>query len=653
MLFADLVGHTSRSDGADPEDVRDVLREYYRAVKATIERFGGVVEKFIGDAIMAVFGSPVARGDDAERAVRAALAIPGIIEQLNETSPHPDLEIHLAVNTGEAVVTIEPGSPDGDLLVAGDVVNTASRLQGAAPPGRVLIGEETFRATRRVIRSEPVPAVAAKGKREPIPAWMAIEALVPLSVRPAEMTFVGRERESDLVRDTWSRAVAERRPHLVTILGEAGIGKTRLAEELSFDVKATGGQAFHVRELPYEQSSGYETFVQLVHEVAGIFGSDPNPVATAKLEASLDHLGLVDPALVQLLSVFARTPEAVADDRRSLFEAARRYVEALASRTGTLIVFEDVHWAHPSTLDLITSLAGRARDAPILFLALARPELLDLRPAWGGGLSSSTTMRLEPLPPAAAHWLAAGLVGEGRPELAERIELAASGNPLFIEEMAAWMLERDGTDDELPTTVRAMIAARLDALPREERDVLFDASVVGKVFWAGPLASLRPDEADLDEILGSLERRDLIRLERASAVEGDDEYTFRHILIRDVAYATIPRRARRERHEAVARYVEEAAPDAAAVAAILAYHWREAGDPERAVTYLLIAAERAEQAWAYPEAVALYEDALGLIPKNDDRRRSIGLRRSVAGIRHEHTVMDEEQLKRLAADGSS
>ena len=312
MLFADLVGHTSRSDGADPEDVRDVLREYYRAVKATIERFGGVVEKFIGDAVMAVFGSPVARGDDAERAVRAALAIPGIIEQLNETSPHPDLEIHLAVNTGEAVVTIEPGSPDGDLLVAGDVVNTASRLQGAAPPGRVLIGEETFRATRRVIRSEPVPAVAAKGKREPIPAWMAIEALVPLSVRPAEMTFVGRERESDLVRDIWSRAVAERRPHLVTILGEAGIGKTRLAEELSFDVKATGGQAFHVRELPYEQSSGYETFVQLVHEVAGIFGSDPNPVATAKLEASLDRLGLVDPALVQLLSVFARTPEAVA-----------------------------------------------------------------------------------------------------------------------------------------------------------------------------------------------------------------------------------------------------------------------------------------------------------------------------------------------------
>ena len=651
VLFADLVGHTSRSDGADPEDVRDVLREYYRAVKATIERFGGVVEKFIGDAVMAVFGSPVARGDDAERAVRAALAIPRIIEQLNASSPHPDLEIHMAVNTGEAVVTIDPGSPDGDLLVAGDVVNTASRLQGAAPPGRVLIGEETFRATRRVIRSEPVPAVAAKGKREPIPAWVAIEALVPLAVRPAQMPFVGRDGESGLVRDIWSRAVAERRPHLVTILGEAGIGKTRLAEELSFDVKETGGQAFHVRELPYEQSSGYETFVQLVHEVAGIFESDPNPVAMAKLEASLDHLGLADPALVQLLSVFARTPEAVADDRRSLFEAARRYVEALASTTGTLIVFEDVHWAHPSTLDLITSLAGRARDAPIVFLALARPELLDLRPAWGGGLSSSTTMRLEPLPAASAHWLAAGLVGE-EPEIAQRIELAASGNPLFIEEMAAWMLERDGTDDELPTTVRAMIAARLDALPREERDVVFDASVVGKVFWAGPLASLRPDQGDLDEILGSLERRDLIRMERASAVEGDREYTFRHMLIRDVAYATIPRRARRERHEAVARYVEEAAPDTAAVAAILAYHWREAGDPERAVTYLLIAAERAEQAWAYPEAVALYEDALGLIPKNDDRRRSIGLRRSVAGIRHEHTVMDEEQLKRLAADGS-
>ncbi len=653
VLFAALVGHTSRSDGADPEDVRDVLREYYRAVKATIERFGGVVEKFIGDAVMAVFGTPVARGDDAERAVRAALAIPQVIEQLNEASPHPDLEIHLAVNTGEAVVTIEPGSPDGDLLVAGDVVNTASRLQGAAPPGRVLIGEETFRATRRVIRSEPVPAVTAKGKREPIPAWMAIEALVPLAIRPPQMTFVGREGESGFVRDIWHRAVSERRPHLVTILGEPGIGKTRLAEELSFEVKASGGQAFHVRELPYEQSSGYEAFVQLVREVAGIFESDPNPVAMAKLEASLEHLGLVDPAMVQLLSVFARTPEAVADDRRSLFEAARRYVEALASEDGTLIVFDDVHWAHPSTLDLITSLAGRAREAPILFLALSRPELLDLQPAWGGGLSASTTMRLEPLPPDAAHWLAAGLVGEEQPELAERIETAASGNPLFIEEMAAWMLERDGDADDLPTTVRAMIAARLDALPREERNVLFDASVVGRVFWMGPLTSLRPDDGDLDEVLGSLERRDLIRMERISSVEGDREYAFRHILIRDVAYGTIPRRVRRERHEAVARYIEEAAPDTAAVAAILAYHWREAGDSERAVTNLLIAAERAEQAWAYPEAVASYEDALSLIPKDDDRRRSIGLRRTVAGIRHEHTVMEEEQLKRLAADGSA
>ena len=653
VLFADLVGHTSRSDGADPEDVRDVLREYYRAVRATIERYGGVVEKFIGDAVMAVFGTPVARGDDAERAVRAALAIPKIIEQLNETSSYPDLEIHMAVNTGEAVVTIEPGSPDGELLVAGDVVNTASRLQSAAPPGQVLIGEETFRATRRAIRSEPVPPVSAKGKREPVPAWMAIEALVPLAVRPAQMTFIGRDSESGLIRDIWSRAVTERRPHLVTILGEAGIGKTRLAEEISFDVKASGGQAFHVRELPYEQSSGYETFVQLIREVAGIFESDASPVAMSKLEASLDRLGLEDPALVQLLSVFVRTPEAVADDRRSLFEAARRYVEALASAGGTLIVFEDVHWAHPSTLDLITSLAGRAREVPVLFLALSRPELLDLRPAWGGGLSSSTTMRLEPLPSAAAHWLAAGLVGEGQSELAERIETAASGNPLFIEEMAAWMLERDGGSDDLPTTVRAMIAARLDVLPREERDVLFDASVVGKVFWMGPLASLRADDGDLDEILGSLERRDLIRMERTSSVEGDREYAFRHILIRDVAYATIPRRARRDRHEAVARYIEDSAPDTSAVATILAYHWREAGDTERAVTYLLTAAERAEQAWAYPEAVELYEDALSLFPKDDDeRRRSIGLRRTVAGIRHEHTVMEEEQLKRLAGDGS-
>jgi class 3 adenylate cyclase len=651
VLFVDLVGHTSRSDGADPEDVRDILRAYYEAVKATIERFGGVVEKFIGDAVMAVFGTPIARGDDAERAVIAALAIPGVIEDLNRTSSFPDLEVHVAVNTGEAVVTLDPASADGAVLVAGDVVNTASRLQSAAPPGTILVGEETHRAIRRSIRCEPVDPVVAKGKSEPIPAWAAVEVVSPLAVRPAVLTFVGRDAELGLLRNVWTRVVGERRPHLVTILGEPGIGKSRLADELAADVRPSGGQTFTVRELPYEQSSGHEAFAQLVRQIAGIFESDPAPVVQAKLGEAVGRLGVSDPELLRLLSVFAGSPEAVADDRRALFDAARRLVEALAADEPTLIVFDDVHWAHPSTLDLLTSLSSRTGDAPVLFLALARPELLDLRPTWGGGLSSATTIALEPLPAAAAHWLVSGLVPDQDPEMAARIETTAGGNPLFIEELAASMTEGTARGDALPTTVRAMIAARLDALPREERHLLFDASVIGTSFWAGPLGSLGGATDGIDDILESLERRDLIRAARTSTVEGEREYRFRHILIRDVAYATLPRRIRRERHEAVARYIEGSAPDVSAVAAILAHHWLEAGDTERAIGYLRTAAEHAEKTWAYPEAVELYEKALSLIPKDDQaRRRAIGLRRTVAGVRYEHEVMEEEQLKRLAAE---
>jgi class 3 adenylate cyclase/tetratricopeptide (TPR) repeat protein len=651
VLFVDLVGHTDRSDGADPEDVRDILREYYRAVKATIERFGGVVEKFIGDAVMAVFGTPIARGDDAERAVTAALAIPGIIDELNRASSFPDLEVHVAVNTGEAVVTLDPGSADGEVLVAGDVVNTAARLQSGAPPGSVLVGEETHRAIRRSIRCEPAPSVVAKGKRDPIPAWTAIEVVSPLAVRPAVLTFVGRDAELGLLRNVWDRVVGERRPHLVTILGEPGIGKTRLADELAAGVRSSDGQAFSVRELPYEQSAGYEAFAQLMREIAGIFESDQSVVVQTKLAEALERLGLTDPDMMQLLSVFARTPEAVADDRRSLFDAARLLVETLAADRATLIVFDDVHWAHPSTLDLLTSLSSRTSDAPLMFLALSRPELLDLRPTWGGGLSSATTIALEPLPAAAAHWLVAGLVPDQDPAVTARIETTAGGNPLFIEELAAWMAEGAVDRDALPTTVRAMIAARLDALPREERQVLFDASVFGTAFWIGPLGSLGTAGDGLDDILDSLERRDLIRAERTSTVEGDREYRFRHMLIRDVAYATLPRKIRRERHGSVARYIEDAAPDVSSVAAILAYHWLEAGDVERSIGYLRAAAELAEKTWAYPEAVELYEKALQLIPKDDqERRRAIGLRRTVAGVRYEHAVMEEQQLKRLAMD---
>ena len=305
-------------------------------------------------------------------------------------------------------------------------------------------------------------------------------------------------------------------------------------------------------------------------------------------------------------------------------------------------------------LDLIDSLAARIKDAPILLLCLSRPELLDIRAAWGGGQSSSFTIRLDPLAAEDAHALAVQLTSSLQGDVAAQIEVTAGGNPLFIEELSAWVAE-GGDSEILPTTVRAMIAARLDALPKEERSVLNDAAVVGKVFWRGVLGGLSDAGDGLESALESLESRDLIRAEVSSKVEGDREYEFRHILIRDVAYATLTRGARRDRHQVVATYFERTMPETDGIAAILAHHWKEAGDPARAVGYLLSAAERAERGWANAEAVALYEEALSLIPRSEDaRRRAIGLRRSVAAFRYEHSVLDEETLRRAGrADPAS
>jgi len=649
VVFADLVGYTARSETTDAEDVRELLEHYYQRVSVEIERFGGFVQKFIGDAVMAVFGAPVARGDDAERAVRAALQIPVAVDALNAEIPDTELRVRVGVNTGEAVVELDPSS-ESTVIVIGDMVNTASRLQSAAPPGRVLVGEETYRITHRSIRYESVEPIVAKNKKDPVPAWLAVEPLTEISQRPIGTPFLGRTSELELLTDVWGRAVSGRRVHLVTVLGDPGIGKSRLGAELSSRVQASGGRTFQVRELPYAQSSGYEAFGQLVKDVAGIFELDAEGAAGGKLERSLERLGLGDAEVVERLSVFVGTGVAPAEDRREVFDAARSFIEALAREQPTLLVFDDIHWAQPSMLDLIDSLAARTRDAPILLLCLARTELLDARPMWGGGQASSFTIRLDPLAAEDSHALAAQLTTSFADAVAAQIEVTAGGNPLFIEELSAWVAE-GGDQQGLPNTVRAMIAARLDVLPKEERSVVNDAAVVGKVFWRGVLGGLGTGEDALDTILESLESRDVIRTEAFSKVEGDREYEFRHILIRDVAYATLTRGARRDRHKAVATYFEEKIPDRDSIAAILAYHWKEAGDPERAVGYLLAAAERAELGWANAEAVALYEEALSLIPRDEDaRRRSIGLRRSVAAFRYEHSVVDEETLRRAARE---
>jgi class 3 adenylate cyclase/tetratricopeptide (TPR) repeat protein len=631
VLFVDLVGSTARADRADPEDVRDVLQMYQREAKECVEQYGGVLEKFIGDAVMAVFGAPVAHGDDAERAVRAGLRVLEGIGRLN--AEHDlDLAARAAVNTGEALVSVEHARTGG-ALATGDVVNTASRLQNVAPSGRLIVGEETYRATRNAIRYDELEPVAAKGKADPIGAWLAVEAATGPAERPlGQAPLVGRDRELELLRSVWSRAVAEQRPHLVTLVGPPGIGKSRLCQEATALVSDDGGRILRGRCLPYEEKAGYQSFSRVVYHAAGILESDSPPVARTKLESAIRELVPTDEAgeTARYLSLLlGLAPDDEVPDRGLLFFAARRLVECAALMRPTVFVFEDIHWADGSELDLLSYLGQHVRDAPAMLVATARPELLDAHPTWGSGLVAQTTIPLEPLADDAAEMLASCLVeaaGAGTVD-PTRLVGVAGGNPLFLEELTASVAEI-GDSDELPVTVREAIAARIDALPSSVRDALLSAAVVGKTFWRGVLGAIAR-LTDVDEALHVLEARDFVRRDPSSQLAGDVQFTFKHMLIREVAYATVPRAVRRERHAAVAGYIEDRLAAGETLSTILAYHWREAGEPGRAIPYLLDAADAARRSWAKEALIELYTRAFELAEDEDVRRRIL-LQRGLA-----------------------
>ena len=647
VVFVDLVGFTARSEQLDPEDVRAILTPYYETVKAELESFGGVVEKFIGDAVMAVFGAPTAHGDDPERAVRAALAVRDAVEDLNARHPELDLQIRVAVNTGDAVVALDANPASGEAMVAGDVVNTAARLQQTAAVGTIVVGEETFRATDGAIQYRELDPVSAKGKTEPVGAWQAVGAISPAGERVlSKIPLVGRRRELELLEDLWERATKERRPHLVTILGTPGVGKTRLAQEFLRQVEAGGARAVRGRCLPYREHSAYFAFAGQVKSLAGIYETDELDVAASKLRETVGAL-LGDGQAVEVvnhLSILLGIDQtASAPDRESLFFSARVFIEAVSRDRPTLLVFEDIHWADPSLLDLIEQLAARLQDLPILLLTLARPELLESRP-WGGGLLAYSALPLEPLVGDDARDLAsialATAAENGQSGRAAEIAAAAEGNPLFIEQLAAVMTEGSMTKETaLPSTIRGVLAARLDALPAAERSVLLDAAVVGKTFWRGALERREGKPEELQQALAALERRDLIRRESKSMFEGEEEYTFKHLLIREVAYELLPRAARQERHAEVAHFIEESTPEIGEAAAALGRHWRGAGNLERAVDYYLAAAAEAERGWAKDLAVMYYREALELTPdENADRKRFLRGRLAVAQQAYLHVA---------------
>jgi class 3 adenylate cyclase/tetratricopeptide (TPR) repeat protein len=627
-LFVDLVDSTARADGRDPEETSEQLGLYYRATKGVIERFGGTVEKFIGDAVVAIFGAPVASGDDAERAVRAGLEVMRAIDQLNTAHPGLGLTARAGVNTGEALVAVEANPERGDAFATGDVLNTAARLEAAAPPGRVIVGVETQRASKRAIRYEDLEPIEVKGKRGRLEVWLAVAPILE-GDRPAQAPtpLVGRERELALLTAAWRRVTTELRPELVTVLGEPGIGKSRLAAAFTDIVDAGAGGHLAGRSLPYEEKTGYGASADHVKRMAGILESDPPAAAREKLAATAavllppEEVADVTRYLSLLLGLGTDEPT---DARLPLFFAVRRLLETVAQSEPTVLIFEDLHWADPSQIDLIGHLLVHIRDVPILFLALARPEFSD-RGSWAGARAAQTTIPLEPLSTGTATTLATALSASLSEDSCLRIVETAGGNPLFIEELAASVAERGGDVDALPSTVREAIAARIDLVSRDERETLLAASVIGRTFWRTIVGALHPG-LDIDVALDTLETRDLVRRERGSRVAGDVEYSFKHGLVREVAYATLPRAVRRDLHAAVGRYLEEAASDHLRdVAWLLAHHWREAGDRDRAVRYLVLAAEHALEGWAKEEAIALFDEAVNLVG-DDDPDRAVRLR---------------------------
>jgi len=644
VLFGDLSGFTSLSETLEPEEVRTMADRAQTRFGEVVAGFGGTVVSVMGDGFMVVFGAPVAHEDDAERAVRAGLALQELVRA--DPQDFGGLPLRVGVNTGSVIFA--PVGPKGrrDPTAMGDTTNTAARLQTAAPRGGVLVGPETYRTTKDLFRYEAVEPVTLKGKKDPVPAWIAHDAISEPTARTLSTTpMMGREHELRLLIETWARVMSEERPHLVTIVAPAGVGKSRLAAEFTEISSEANARVAHGRTHAYGESTGYGGFARLIRSLLGIFVTDTPDAASTKMRERLDTLvpqGEVAD-MVAHLSVLAGITGGTVEDKARLFGAARRFVEALAHEQPTIFLFEDIHWGEPSYLDLIEYLASRCRDAPAMFIALARPTIYDERAGWGGGLPAHTAIALDPLQEDAALKLASTYLQgvDDADEVAHRLLHASGGNPLFIEELAAAIVEGRDPSREMPTNVRSIIAARLDALPAGPRSVMLNAAVVGEVFWRGVLERLSGDASALDEHLDLLEARDLIRRARASRIEGDVEFAFKHSSIRDVAYDTLAKSTRRDRHRAVAEYLEARAGNSGVSPAnLLAHHWEESGDALKSVQWLLAAAEEASRGWAGEEAIALLDRAIALAGDDEAQIRRIRLMRGFAMTSIMHREMD-------------
>jgi class 3 adenylate cyclase/tetratricopeptide (TPR) repeat protein len=650
VLFADLVGFTSLSESRDAEEVRELLSRYFDASRTLITRYGGTVEKFIGDAVMAVWGTPVAQEDDVERAVRAALDLVDAVAALGQEVGAPDLNARAGVLTGEAAVTI---GAEGQGMVAGDLVNTASRIQGAAPPGQVYCGEATRRSSEAAIVYEDAGTHELKGKAEPLRLWRALRVVAAVGgvQRSAglEPPFVGRDRELRLLKDLFHATAEGSKAHMVSVTGAAGVGKSRLTWEFEKYVDGLAGQfRWHRgRCLAYGEGVTYWALAEMVRTRARIVEGEDSQSALAKLREALEkslpdpeERRWVEPRLAHLLGL----EERVTREREDLFAAWRLFYERLADEMPTVMVFEDCQWADSALLDFIEYLLEWARDHRLFVITLARPEFADRRPNWGTG-RSSTSMYLEPLPPQAMDELLTGLVPGLPAELHNQILGRAEGIPLYAVETVRMLLDRgllveEGNSYrptgriealEVPETLHALIAARLDGLAAEERRLLQDASVLGKTFTKGAIAAVSGlAEAHLESVLTLLTRKEVLTVQADPRSPERGQYGFVQDLLRHVAYETLSKKDRRARHLVVAEYLEENwAADEEEIVEVVASHYVNAyqAAPEaddaaaikaKAREMLARAGKRAASLAANEEAQHYFEQAAALAEEPSD-----------------------------------
>jgi class 3 adenylate cyclase/tetratricopeptide (TPR) repeat protein len=583
VVFCDVTGSTAMGERLDPESTRRVMARYFDSMREAIERHGGTVEKFIGDAVMAVFGVPVVHEDDALRAVRAAADMRQDLAELNDELERDwgvRIESRIGVNTGEVV------TGEGDSIATGDAVNVAARLEQAATVGETLLGESTYRLVRDAVTAEPAPPIDAKGKAQPLIAYR-LTGLVEgaeFILRRLDSPLVGRENELAQLQRAFDHAVSERVAYQFTLLGPAGIGKSRLVRELldRVDARLLGGRC-----LPYGEGITYWPLVEIEQ-----LGSEID------FEANRDEIAL----------------------------QTRRILERLAREQPLVVVFDDLQWAEPTFLDLIDHVTDLARDASMLLVCIARPELLDQRPGWGGGKLNATTMLLEALSPAESAQLVDNLLlAQLQAGMKERIAAAAEGNPLFLEEMLAMVAENGKGALAVPPTIQALLAARLDRLRPEERTAVECAAVQGQEFRQDALATLVPETlaGRLSEIHQSLVRKDLVR------PTGDDTFRFKHLLLRDAAYEGLPKEQRADLHERFAGWVETAASELEEIRGYhleQAYRYRaELGPVDEKAKQLARRASRllaaaGQRAWSRADVSAtinLLERAVVLLPDGD------------------------------------